>query len=158
MAPEPDLPPGLARKVAPHLHKTTGYVLALREPCLELQWRETVGGGVPGRAFHPLADVDLRRWTPTGSWLLAVILCPGDTLAAVAAWARRIPPDQRDRVRVYHHPRVAYAKAAEPWFRGGHAALRRNRVNKWEDFHKLFGRHHAIQCYEDHVRQSDTAP
>lgn len=53
------------------------------------------------------------------SWVLAVLVCPGDTLAGTASWVRGLAPRDRDRVYVYFHPHTDRVAALAPWYAAG---------------------------------------
>lgn len=139
--------PDYAATVREHHPDAEGWLVASREPCITIRGREVQ---------H--VDRVLRPTGPTGlpdpgdlprSWMLAVLLCPGDDTALVAAWASSIPAGERDRVRFYHHPDVDLTGAFEAWYAAGLADPRTFEIQDFKTFHKQFGRHFNDQVYRD---------
>lgn len=81
-----------------HRKDTTCYVLADTGTCLELKAQEV--RRVTGRTLVPLTSARLPG-TPPRSWMLAVVLCPGDDTKRLAAWALRLRPADQDRIDFY---------------------------------------------------------
>lgn len=65
--------------------RTTCFVVAERGNCLDLRAEEI--RRVSGRRFVPVSGATLPRTLPP-SWMLAVIVCPGDDSGRVAAWTK----------------------------------------------------------------------
>lgn len=112
--------------------KVKAYVVSGRHPsCLrmakdEVEHIDRVMGHVPLDAVAGLE--------PAEHWFMAVIVCPGDDLHALAAWAQG---RDADRVHFYLH-RDAVATALVPWRDAGHPL---NRIE--EERFTAYGRMHA---------------
>lgn len=150
MSEEDPLPPGLARKVNPHLTKTMGIVVATREPCLGIIRDEAASGRVRGRRFVALPLPALVRWKPPSSWVLGVLLCPGDDARPVLEWVRAQGIQELERIRFYLHKGTAEASAMAPWTLAGFS-YRARIVDSWESLHVRFGRQHAFWALRDHA-------
>lgn len=117
--------------------RTTAFLLASTQPCITIRDEELQAI----RAHRVLVGVgpdDLAGWEPGASWMLAVVLCPGDSTDALAAWARRHRIDA-SRVHFYLHP-DAPLKVLNGWAEGGFPTDRVDTdVDSWQRLHKLFG-------------------
>lgn len=134
----PPLPPGYAEVVRAHHRKTTGYLLATQPGCRAIRTEEV------RRVRRRLLSIETGELTglaPTGSWLLAVLLCPGDDTRDVARWARRPPPPDRERIRFYYHPRVDLQRALGAWVEAGLGSPLAAEVRDFASSHKAFGKH-----------------
>lgn len=69
--------------VHPRRMETAVYVVAETPPCVRLQEDAAKPQGRDYRTAHLGA---LERIRPSGQWVLAAILCPGDTTDALVAW------------------------------------------------------------------------
>ncbi|MBI2078330.1 MAG: hypothetical protein HYT80_08195 [Euryarchaeota archaeon] len=104
-----------------HMHDTQTFLASGKAPCDRIRDEEAAATrprGTPqrtGRRIRPLGIEEVKALRPEGSWLLAVLLGPGDTLAPVAAWASRLAPADQRRIRVFHHPDVDLPVALGPW-------------------------------------------
>lgn len=139
-------PGDYARVVRSQVAKTRGFILAERHPCLDIRDREfeRIHRDLRPAFAATLADVDLPD-----SWLLAVVLCPDDDTTAVAAWARRLPVRQVDRIRFYVHAKTDVAAALAPWVEARLPAPRVDEVGDWTEFHRRFGLHLNDMAYQD---------
>lgn len=142
--------PGWSDLVRRHIHDTVGYVLRLGDAalCRDFQEKET-GSRVPGRAYRSLQADDLADFRPQASWLLGVLLCDGDDLGPLVAWARRRDPADLDRLRFYHPPDADLRTVMAPWVDAALPPPLAFPVATWEAFHRMFGYHHAIHVYAD---------
>lgn len=118
-----------------HWKQTTGFLLASAEPCLSIRDQELESVG--GRALASRSPKDLERWNPPRSWILAVIVCPGDSLQPVVDWVHRHRADP-DRVWFFLHPRTDPAPLRS-WLEAGHDTVHVDSVSNWQELHKLFG-------------------
>lgn len=134
--------------VAANWRKTTGYVLALDGSCFKVRDDE-LAAIKKNRVLVGLSARDLDKWTPRGSWLLAVLLCPGDSVEAVARWVKRHGADA-DRVHFYAHVDADPYAALAAWDDAGlpDPALD-DGIAEWKDFHRKFGNDLAIRILED---------
>lgn len=134
-----------AAVVRAHWPETTGYVVAGSPPCIQIG-EDEVANVRRRLEFVHLADVSTL--VPDGSWFMAVIVCPGDDLAALAAWAQ-----DREVGRVYFYLHAdADGSALAPWQAAG---LPTDRVDdgfrSWGPLHKVMGLDLNRQVYEDHA-------
>lgn len=133
-----------------HRFDTTGYILADAPGCLSIQAEEV--HRVRGRRLVPLRSKALppRAQLPK-SWIMAVVLCPGDATAALAAWARALPLADLGRIRFYEVEGVDAGPAYAGWIQGGLPALvLRFPVRDTPEFIRLFGRHLNQRIVRDH--------
>lgn len=83
------------------------------------------------------------------SWLLAIVLSPGEDTDAVALWTASLPRRLRGRVRFYLLPGVR-ASAFRAWYAAGLDDPFTAEVRDWPSFHKQFGADLNLQVYLDH--------
>jgi hypothetical protein len=142
------------RVVREHARKTRGFLLAERHPCLDIRDREVaaIHRDLRPAVAAALEDVDLPA-----SWLLAIILCPGDDTVAVAAWAKGLPARDVDRIRFYAHPKVDLGEALAAWVEAGLPPPRVDETADWKEFHRRFGLHLNDLAYQDAARPSERA-
>ncbi len=143
------LPPGLAEKVNPHLEKTLGVIIAAQDPCLAMANDEAKGGRVPGRGFATFKLPSLAAWAPPKSWVLGVLICPGEDANPILEWVQTAKVKDVERIRFYLYPGVDESKAMRPWTRAG-LPYRARVVQTWTQLHKAFGRQHAFWVLRDH--------
>jgi len=136
--------PDFAAVVAKNWRKTTGYIVAAREPCI------AIGRDEVRNVERRLVLVDLGRVSrlrPRGSWFMAVVVCPGDDLEDLARWARGV---EAERVHFYLHADASPQQLA-PWRDAG---LPLDRVSggfrSWRALHKVLGWDLNVQVYDDH--------
>ena len=95
-----------------HMHDTTVFVLAATEPCISTRAKEVAAlrprekPQRTGRVLRSIGFEELDDLVPPRSWGLAILLCPGDSTRMVAAFAKRVGPGWRDRIRFFHHPKT----------------------------------------------------
>lgn len=148
--------PDYAETVRKHHPRAEGWLVASREPCIAIQRREILN---VDRVLHPTDPGDLPDPAALpSSWLLAVLLCPGDDTTHVAVWTRSLPAEDRDRVRFYHHPDVDLHEALAAWYEQGLEDPRTFEVRDFKTFHKQFGRHFNDQVYRDATGWSPPSP
>ncbi|MCA1810638.1 MAG: hypothetical protein LC623_01340 [Halobacteriales archaeon] len=134
--------------VREHWPKTTGILLASQHPCIGIRDTEVRHIRRLLLAAHP---DDLGTLKPPPSWVMGVILCPGDSTEPLAAWARRHRADGR-RVWFYLHP-DAEAEALRPWRDAGFRTDQVDTVSSWQELHPLFGLALNDQVYADFSNQ-----
>lgn len=136
--------PDFASVVAKSWMKTTGFIVSSREPCISIG-RDEVRH--VKRRLVPVHLEDVPRLRPTGSWFMAVIVCPGDDLEGVARWAKG---KDAERVHFYLHANARAAQLA-PWQDAG---LPLDHVDEgilsWGSLHKMLGWDLNVQVYDDH--------
>lgn len=140
--------------VQAHWPKTTGFLLAFREPCIAIRNQEMQA--VTGRVLVAGDIEDLVNWRPPESWILGVILCPGDRVEPVFRW---IQARQKDAGRVwfYLHPDVDVA-ILRPWEQAGFPADQFDVAPDWKHLHKRFGLALNNQVYADWKDIAPTSP
>lgn len=136
--------PAYAEVVRAHHEKTVGYLVASREPCIRIRDDEVAS---VRRRLVPLSPEDVAELEPPDSWIMAVVLCPGDDASVIARWLGK----RRDPARVWFfaHPGVDLDAALAPLRAAGHALAQVDTVRSWRELHPLFG--HALndQVYAD---------
>lgn len=101
------------------------------------------------RVLVGLRPEDLAGWDAEGSWLMAVLLCPGDSSAAIAAWARRHKADP-DRIHFYAHKGTDPFEALAAWHRSGlPPPIVTEGITSWKEFHRRFGRDLTVRILQD---------
>lgn len=139
-------PPDYSRVVRGGKDHAVGYLLATSGACLTLRDEELRH---IDRNLVDVAPGQLPTLRPTGSWLLAVLLCPGDRTDEVAAWAKGLPGRAAERVVFYLAPGVDEADALRGWAKAGFLQAATSTVKDWPQFHKRFGRDFNDQVYRD---------
>ncbi len=140
-----DRHPTWYRVVRLHWRKTTGFLLATRDPCLETRNKEI--HAVTGRNLVALDLDQLEEWEPPESWILGVLLCPGDSTDQVAQWVQRRRADP-SRVWFFVHP-DAKQEAFAPWQRAGLPLEHVDYVADWKPLHPFLGLALNDQVYAD---------
>lgn len=83
------------------------------------------------------------------SWILAVLLCTGDSTEEVSAWARRLPPAARRRIWFYEAPTIDPARAYAAWREAGLGSPLADAFSDFLHFNRLFGNDLNEQIYQD---------
>lgn len=149
MPPLPGLPPGAIERVRPHLQKTVGFILATSGDCLDIQAREVET--IKTRRFRSVHPDRLESLDLPESWILAAVMCPGDDTDAITRFAKALDSDDRQRIRFYWYPETRPREALKQWLAADLGPIQEDDADGWERFHKLFGAHHSIQVFMDHV-------
>lgn len=137
-------PADFARVVRRHWRSTTAYIVSGHDPmCLQMAKDEVAW--IHRRMEHVLLDALPGR--PGGSWFMAVVVCPGDDLAALAQW---MTVHGADRVRFYLHEKATPRQLA-PVRDAGHDLrhVRPERYTTYAQMHKRLGLDLSDQVYED---------
>lgn len=139
-------PPKYADIVRANWPKTLGAIVASSPAALAMQKRSIshVQRKLRGVAPEDLAGLDLG-----GSWLVAVVLGPGDDTRKVASWASGLANEQQPRVRFYLLRGVKAADAFRAWYDAGLPDPLTSEVENWTTFHKRFGNELNNQIYRD---------
>jgi hypothetical protein len=117
--------------------KTTAFLMASTQPCIHIRDDE-LAAIRENRVLVGLGSRDLEAWSPPASWMLAVMLCPGDDTKAVTAWARENRVDF-SRVHFYLHPKTDPV-ALQAWHEAGFPTERADSdVDSWKRLHQLLG-------------------
>lgn len=135
-----------AAVVRAHWRATHGFLLASHGPCREVQteeiWRIR-------RSLRRVTSQELPRLEPTGSWLLAVLLCEGDDAQAVAPWAKARAAGDRDRIRFYAHAGADVGEALRPWQEAELGLPLVSSFDNFASFHRQFGADLNVRIYRD---------
>lgn len=132
--------------VAAHHRDSDAVLVAGREPCISIARDER--DKVSGRSFRVVAFDELPKVKVRRSWIMAVLLCPGDDATEVASWVLAGDRDPR-RVIFYTHPATNLRAALAPWRAAGlhvHAAWT---VSSWRALHKHLGAHWNVRIWDD---------
>lgn len=144
------MPEGLPEKVRPHLHGCLGIVVASTGDCEDIRDQEIKAIADTGnRRFEARRPDRLPDPSSLGSWLMGVLLCPGDGTGEVAGWASSLDTEDIDRIRFYHLPGVDLVDALRGWYAQGLPDPRTADVEDWGSFHHEFGWDHVNQLYQD---------
>ncbi len=132
-----------ARVVRENWPKTVGYLVAGEPPCIQIRDDEIQH---VHRRLVPIGLASVEDVKASGSWFMAVIVCPGDDLSGLAAWAAG-----QDARRIYFYLYAdADASQLRPMathgipihhFSDGH--------NDWTDLHKVLGWDLNVLVYDD---------
>lgn len=129
-----------------HHRATTAWLLAHRVDCRDLVDQELAR---IARRLKPLEPEALAGFAPRGSWMLAVVACPGDDTIGLARWAAGLAAPDRDRVRFYLHHRADAVEVLAGWTDAGLGAPRVSVVRDFASFHKVFGMHLNDRVWAD---------
>lgn len=149
MSPAQGRPSDYASLVRANASRTKGFVLADSGECLDIRDAEIAR---IQRSLRPITSKELEVLELPPSWLLGVILCPGDDMARVAAWTSQLPASDRERVRLYPHERCDLIAMLAPWYAGGLDDPRADEVRDFATFHRFFGNDLNDQIYADATR------
>ena len=135
--------------VARNWRKTKAYLLALGEPCVTIR-DEELQAIKDNRVLVGLNASALTRWRPAGSWMLAVVLCPGDDIAPLLAWRDRHGLDPA-RIRFYTHVDTKIWDVLRPWHEAGlPSPVVDTDIRDWRALHERFGLDLSVRILEDH--------
>lgn len=151
---KPDDFPSWHATVRAHWPKTTGFLLAFRQPCIAIRDQEIQAAS--GRVLVAGGIEDLEEWRPPKSWILGVLICPGDDVGPVAQWIQARKADA-SRVWFYLQPDVEVS-VLEPWEQAGHPADQYDSAADWKQLHKRFGLALNDQVYADWKDVPPTSP
>lgn len=143
---------GWHETVRKHHKRTVGYVLARSEPCLATRDLEVSDEYIYGRDFQALGPGDLDGLDLPESWFLGVLVCPGDDLSEVAAWAVQLEERDVDRIRFYVHDDADLVPAFKPWYAQGLVSPKTEPLVLGPRFHKTYGKDHGNQVVRDAER------
>ena len=139
-------PPDYYGVVRANVARTRGFIVAERHPCLDIRDREVDS---IRRDLKPAFLTALDGLELPESWLLAIILCPGDNTQVVAAWAKRLAGRDVDRIRFYAHPEADLNEALGAWVSARLPPPRVDDASDWREFHRRFGLHLNDRAYQD---------
>lgn len=132
--------------VAEHHGDSQAFLLARSEPCITIAYDEKEN--VTGRSFSVVRPDELDDLEVASSWIMAVLLCPGDTSRSLAEWIQAHDRDP-SRVLFYLHPDTDPIPALEPWEEAGLQVHSTWTVEDWKPLHKHFGQHWNVQIFDD---------
>lgn len=132
--------------VAEHHGDSDAVLVADREPCITIAYDEREN--VTGRSFQIVAPDELDTLDLRATWIMAVLLCPGDDAEAVRAWVEEDDRDPR-RVLFYLHTDTDAREALAPWHEAGLHVHSTWTVSSWKEFHKHFGAQWNVQVFDD---------
>lgn len=133
------------RIVQSNWRKLTAYIVSSAHPsCVKMALEEV---SEINRVMRHVTLADVQAVRPPRHWFMAVIVCPGDDLTGLAAWAAR--HDAR-RIHFYLH-RDADVKCLETWRDTGLPLTRveEERFASYGRMHKKLGLDLSDQVYAD---------
>jgi hypothetical protein len=139
-------PPNPRDVIHPHRLETVGFLLATRPPCTRIVVDEVRN---VKRTLKALGPGDIPPSPLPRSWVLALLVCPGDTLEGIATWVRRLPARDRERVYLFFHPDVDRVAALASWYEAGLDDPIVSLAHDFRSFHKSFGARMNLQTYLD---------
>ena len=125
--------------------KVTAYIVSSAHPsCVKMASDEV---SEINRVMQHVALADIHAVKPPRHWFMAVIVCPGDNLSGMAAWAS--DKDAR-RIHFYLH-KGASAKSLAIWRDAGLPLTRieEERFTVYGRMHKKLGLDLSDQVYAD---------
>lgn len=142
-------PPDFTETIRAHKYGLVAWVVAASGDCLDIQTWEVQ------HIHRRLTAVHERGLRPgdfpeSWSWLVGVLVCPGDGLEALAAWAKEAPASELRRIRLYFLPGANPVKALAAWYAAGLPDPYTADVEDRAQFHKRFGLDLNNQIYLDH--------
>ena len=128
--------------------RTTAYLLALGGPCITIRDNE-LRAIKANRVLVGMSAADLGQWTPSRSWFMAVILCPGDDLRPVIVWATRHDLDA-SRIHFYIKQESDLDGFMSQWSEAGFPTDGADSgITTWNELHHLFGLHFSNRILRD---------
>jgi len=101
--------------VHPERRKTRVFLVAGTPPCIQLR---DEAARPKGRDDHTALLGKLGPLQPPKRWVLAAILCPGETTDALVAWLREHDADA-GRIMLVLHPDTDPVDALRAWYAAG---------------------------------------
>jgi hypothetical protein len=109
-------PPDYRDVVHPVRLQTRVVIAAGTPPCITLRDQ---AAHPRGRDYHTVRLGNLEDLALPERWVLAAILCPGDTTESLVAWLQKTGGDP-DRVLVVVHPQTDSVAALRAWYAAGY--------------------------------------
>ncbi len=136
--------PDFLATVRDNWRKTTGFIVAGRQPCIKIRDDEVAN---VRRSLVALSMDAVSTLEPPASWAMAVILCPGDDTRVLATWAaaRRV---NRARIWFYMYPSAGF-DVFTAWREAGFRGDQVNQAGSWQELHSRFGQVLNSQVYAD---------
>lgn len=132
--------------VVNHHGESDAILVAGREPCITIASDEE--DNVTGRSFQVIDPGELDGLELRSSWMMAVLLCSGDTTKPVADWIQATGRDPR-RVIFYLHADTNPQASLEAWHEAGLPIHSTWTISDWKGFHKHFGAHWNVRVFDD---------
>lgn len=132
--------------VAGHHRESEAVLLAGREPCITIAQDER--RNVKGRRFRILNPEDLNAYIPRPSWLMAVLLCPGDDTMGLTTWAEG-GGHAPERVIFYFHAETDAREALGAWHEAGKPIHSWWTIRDWKGLHRHFGEAWNVRIFDD---------
>lgn len=132
-----------------HAKDTTCFVVGEDGHCLELA--RARAEAMTGRLLRHLRSSELPAALPD-SWMVAVILCPGDSTEAVASWASRLEVSEARRILFYESFDLDLVadRVYAGWIRHGLPDPVRQRVHDFKELNRRLGSDLNMRILEDH--------
>lgn len=132
------LPHGWSDIVRKRWRESIGYLFAIQTRCLSVA-RDEIYNIKNNRVLSILTPSDLPNLSLPRSWLMGVIVCPGDATDEIAAWASLLATNEMGRVIFYIMPGVDYHNCFQAWYRAGLPNPRTEDIDGWRTLHRSFG-------------------
>lgn len=132
-----------------HRFDTTAFLVAVQPNCLGIAALESQK--VTGRRLKLLApNAPPSPDALPASWVVAVLLCPGDSTTEITKWARRLPAAARSRIWFYEAPTLDVPLAYGSWKDAGLGNPLADAFADFLDFNRLFANDLNEQIYQDY--------
>ncbi len=140
-----DRPEDFGTVVGQHWASSIAYLQASRQPCIKIRDDE-VGKIGDNRNLVAIGPGDLDQIDRSRTWVLGVILCPGDNASEVTSWVRkhRVNPGH---VWFFLHSNTDMA-ALQPWADAGYPTNQVDFVADWAELHPVLGLYLSDYIYE----------
>jgi hypothetical protein len=135
-------------QIRKHRLDTTAYVLLREANCFGLKPADFTK--VAGRRLVPIGADQLPVHPLPKSWVLVVLVCPGDDLDALAAWAARLTRADLHRVWFYELHGQDARRSYKPWVDAGLQYPPNERVDDVQEFNHVFANELNIRILLDH--------
>lgn len=138
----------LKEVVEPHRGSSLGVFVAAREPCIGI----AADPPAKGRRSIRLRPEDLHSQPAlSGSFAIAVVLCPGDTTRDVADFAVQRGVDS-DRFYFFYTRGTDLRSAFAAWTAAGRPILCSFEIQDWKGLNRIFGAFWNSWIHDDHCR------
>lgn len=131
-----------------HRFDTTAFLVAAQPNCLDIGRLESQK--VTGRRLRLVTAAELPGPDRLpASWVVAVLLCPGDTTERIAPWAKQLPTPFWHRIWFYKARGLDPESAYAPWKEAGLGKPLADAFQDFLDFNRLFANDLNEQIYQD---------
>lgn len=152
----PHFSPDEVRRVRAHRLDTHAYVLVRSGNCFGLS--PVLLQAVKVRRLVPVAPDGLARLRLPRSWILAVPLCPGETVAETARFAKSLPLGERHRIWFFETGPIDVYAAYAPWRDAGLGTPRRDPVRDLFELNRILANELNIRILLDHLPPAASSP